>query len=76
MGGEIRFDKSYNGNCLVNAFAAGLVDHSMIFYSAASGVGMPVVYLGAKQAETALAAPQWHLLNLTIQSKKKDQLYK
>ena len=48
VGGEIRFDKSYNGNCLVNAFAAGLVDHSMIFYSAASGVGMPVVYLGAK----------------------------
>ena len=48
VGGEIRFDKSYNGNCLVNAFAAGLVDHSMVFYSAASGVGMPVVYLGAK----------------------------
>ncbi len=48
VGGEIRFDKSYNGNCLVNAFAAGLVDHDMIFYSAASGVGMPVVYLGAK----------------------------
>ena len=48
VGGEIRFDKSYNGNCLVKAFAAGLVDHSMIFYSAASGVGMPVVYLGAK----------------------------
>ncbi len=48
VGGEIRFDKSYNGNCLVNAFAAGLVDHDMIFYSAASGIGMPVVYLGAK----------------------------
>ena len=48
VGGEIRFNKSYNGNCLVNAFAAGLVDHNMIFYSAASGVGMPVVYLGAK----------------------------
>ncbi|MEJ6398702.1 phosphoribosylformylglycinamidine synthase subunit PurL [Yoonia sp. 208BN28-4] len=48
VGGEVRFDASYNGNCLVNAFAAGLADTDKIFYSAASGVGMPVVYLGAK----------------------------
>jgi len=48
VGGETRFDSSYNGNCLVNAFAAGLVDKDKIFYSAASGIGMPVVYLGAK----------------------------
>jgi phosphoribosylformylglycinamidine synthase len=48
VGGELRFHPAYNGNCLVNAFAAGLVDADRIFYSAASGVGMPVVYLGAK----------------------------
>ena len=48
MGGETRFDAAYDGNCLVNAFAAGLVDADAIFYSAASGVGMPVVYLGAR----------------------------
>ena len=48
VGGEVRFDKAYNGNCLVNAFAAGLADADKIFYSAASGVGMPIVYLGAK----------------------------
>ncbi|MEM9968030.1 MAG: phosphoribosylformylglycinamidine synthase subunit PurL [Pseudomonadota bacterium] len=48
VGGEVRFDTAYDGNCLVNAFAAGLVDADKIFYSAASGVGMPVVYLGAK----------------------------
>jgi phosphoribosylformylglycinamidine synthase len=48
VGGEVRFHRSYNGNCLVNAFAAGLADAAAIFYSAASGVGMPVVYLGAK----------------------------
>ena len=48
VGGEVRFDASYNGNCLVNAFAAGLADADKIFYSAASGVGRPVVYLGAK----------------------------
>ena len=48
VGGEVRFHKAYNGNCLVNAFAAGLADADKIFYSAASGIGMPVVYLGAK----------------------------
>ncbi len=48
VGGEVRFHRGYNGNCLVNAFAAGLADADKIFYSAASGVGMPVVYLGAK----------------------------
>ena len=48
VGGEVRFDPAYNGNCLVNAFAAGLAETDQIFYSAASGVGMPVVYLGAK----------------------------
>ena len=48
IGGEVRFHAAYNGNCLVNAFAAGIVDSDKIFYSAASGVGMPVVYLGAK----------------------------
>ncbi|MDX1742249.1 MAG: phosphoribosylformylglycinamidine synthase subunit PurL [Ruegeria sp.] len=48
VGGEVRFHSAYNGNCLVNAFAAGLADSDKIFYSAASGVGMPVVYLGAK----------------------------
>ena len=48
VGGEVRFHAAYNGNCLVNAFAAGLADADKIFYSAASGLGMPVVYLGAK----------------------------
>jgi phosphoribosylformylglycinamidine synthase len=48
VGGEVRFDSAYDGNCLVNAFAAGLIDTDQIFYSAASGIGMPVVYLGAK----------------------------
>ncbi|MBV0890403.1 phosphoribosylformylglycinamidine synthase subunit PurL [Paracoccus sp. Z118] len=48
VGGEVRFHAAYDGNCLVNAFAAGLARADRIFYSAASGVGMPVVYLGAK----------------------------
>ncbi|MEM8741186.1 MAG: phosphoribosylformylglycinamidine synthase subunit PurL [Pseudomonadota bacterium] len=48
VGGELRFHPAYDGNCLVNAFAAGIAPADRIFYSAAAGVGMPVVYLGAK----------------------------
>ncbi len=48
VGGEVNFDARYNGNCLVNAFAAGLANSDGIFYSKATGVGLPVVYLGAK----------------------------
>ncbi len=48
VGGEVRFDRRYDGNILVNAMAVGLADKDKIFYSAASGVGMPIVYLGSK----------------------------
>jgi phosphoribosylformylglycinamidine synthase len=48
VGGELRFDRRYDGNILVNAMAVGLADADKIFYSAASGVGMPIVYLGSK----------------------------
>ncbi|SOC85294.1 phosphoribosylformylglycinamidine synthase [Ensifer adhaerens] len=48
VGGEVEFDARYNGNILVNAFAAGLARADGIFLSEAKGVGLPVVYLGAK----------------------------
>jgi phosphoribosylformylglycinamidine synthase subunit PurL len=48
VGGEVRFHRRYDGNCLVNAMAVGIADKAKIFYSAASGVGMPIVYLGSK----------------------------
>ena len=48
VGGEVEFDERYNGNILVNAFAAGLAKTDGIFLSEAKGVGLPVVYLGAK----------------------------
>ncbi|WP_416355483.1 phosphoribosylformylglycinamidine synthase subunit PurL [Aureimonas phyllosphaerae] len=48
VGGEVNFHSRYNGNCLVNAFAAGLAKSNAIFLSKAEGVGLPVVYLGAK----------------------------
>ncbi len=48
VGGEVNFDARYNGNILVNAFAAGLAKTNAIFLSEAKGIGLPVVYLGAK----------------------------
>ncbi len=48
VGGETNFHASYNGNCLVNAMTVGLASQDKIFYSAAAGLGNPVVYVGAK----------------------------
>jgi phosphoribosylformylglycinamidine synthase II len=48
VGGEVEFDARYNGNCLVNAFAAGIAKTDGIFLCKAEGIGLPVVYLGAK----------------------------
>ena len=48
VGGEVNFDESYNGNILVNAMTVGVAKTDKIFYSAAAGVGNPVVYVGSK----------------------------
>ncbi|MEM7462056.1 MAG: phosphoribosylformylglycinamidine synthase subunit PurL [Pseudomonadota bacterium] len=48
VGGEVNFHARYNGNILVNAFAAGIARTDRIFLSKAEGIGLPVVYLGAK----------------------------
>ncbi len=48
VGGECGFDPSYDGNILVNAMCVGLARADRIFYSAASGPGNAVVYVGAK----------------------------
>ena len=48
VGGQMRFHTRYDGNNLVNAMAVGLAEADKIFYAAASGVNMPIVYLGSK----------------------------
>jgi len=48
VGGEVYFDAGYNDNILVNAFTLGIVRHDRIFRAAASGVGNPVIYVGAR----------------------------
>jgi phosphoribosylformylglycinamidine synthase subunit PurL len=48
VGGEVNFHPAYDGNILVNAMTVGVADTDRIFYSAASGVGNPIVYVGSK----------------------------
>lgn len=48
VGGEVNFHPAYNGNILVNAMTVGVAQTDRIFYSAASGVGNPIVYVGSK----------------------------
>ncbi|MEQ1548984.1 MAG: phosphoribosylformylglycinamidine synthase subunit PurL [Chakrabartia sp.] len=48
VGGEVNFHKAYDGNILVNAMTVGIADTDKIFYSAASGAGNSIVYVGSK----------------------------
>ena len=48
VGGEVNFHSAYDGNILVNAMTVGVAETAKIFYSAASGIGNPIVYVGSK----------------------------
>jgi phosphoribosylformylglycinamidine synthase len=48
VGGETNLHKAYDGNILVNAMTVGVADADKIFYSAATGLGNPIVYVGSK----------------------------
>ena len=48
VGGETKFNRTYNENILVNAMAVGHVNKNKIFYSKAKGINKPVVYVGSK----------------------------
>ncbi|OQW42678.1 MAG: phosphoribosylformylglycinamidine synthase II [Proteobacteria bacterium SG_bin5] len=48
VGGEVNFHPAYDGNILVNAMTVGVAETAKIFYSAAAGIGNPVVYVGSK----------------------------
>ncbi len=54
VGGEVQFDESYDGNCLVNAFTLGILKSDKIFRGTASGLGNPVIYIGARTGRDGL----------------------
>ena len=48
VGGEVQFEPCYSNNPLVNALALGIARREELFFARASGVGNPVIYVGAR----------------------------
>jgi phosphoribosylformylglycinamidine synthase len=71
VGGECVFEPCYNGNPLVNVFALGVFRHDEIFYGRASGVGNPVIYVGAKTGRDGIHGASMASSEFTEESKQK-----
>ncbi len=71
VGGECIFHPSYNGNILVNAMTVGLADQDKIFYSAAAGVGNPVLYVGSKTGRDGIHGATMASTEFTDDSEEK-----
>jgi phosphoribosylformylglycinamidine synthase II len=71
VGGEVNFHASYNGNILVNAMTVGLADTDKIFYSAAAGLGNPVIYVGAKTGRDGIHGATMASAEFTEDSEEK-----
>src|SRR5262245_11225370 len=65
LAGEVYFDKSYEGNPLVNAFCLGVLRHEQIIRGAAKGIGNPVFYVGPATGRDGLAGAAFASLDLT-----------
>src|SRR5512136_2590536 len=71
LSGECVFEPSYNGNPLVNVFALGVFRRDEIFYAKASGVGNPVIYVGAKTGRDGIHGASMASAEFTEESKQK-----
>jgi len=68
VAGEVYFDKSYEGNPLVNAFCLGVLRHDQIIRGAAKGIGNPVFYVGPATGRDGLAGAAFASQDLTEES--------
>src|SRR5271154_2767055 len=71
VGGECVFEPCYSGNPLVNVFALGVFRHDEIFYGRASGIGNPVIYVGAKTGRDGIHGASMASAEFTEESKQK-----
>ncbi len=71
VGGETVFEPCYNGNPLVNVFALGVFRHDEIFFGRATGVGNPVIYVGAKTGRDGIHGASMASAEFTEESKQK-----
>jgi len=54
VGGECYFNEDYNKNILVNAMAVGVAKKNKLFFSKATGINNPVIYVGAKTGKDGI----------------------
>jgi phosphoribosylformylglycinamidine synthase len=73
IGGEIYFDKCYEGNPLVNAFCLGVLRHEQIARGAAKGIGNPVFYVGPPTGRDGLAGAAFASQDLTEESAEQQR---
>jgi phosphoribosylformylglycinamidine synthase len=73
VAGEVYFDKSYEGNPLVNAFCLGVLRHEQIVRGRASGIGNPVFYVGPATGRDGLAGAAFASQNLTEESAERQR---
>ncbi len=71
IGGECVFEPCYNGNPLVNVFALGVFRHDEIFFGRATGIGNPVIYVGAKTGRDGIHGASMASAVFTEESKQK-----
>ncbi len=71
IGGECLFEDCYNGNPLVNVFALGVCRAQDVFYAKASGIGNPVIYVGAKTGRDGIHGASMASAEFTEESKQK-----
>jgi phosphoribosylformylglycinamidine synthase II len=71
IGGETSFDKSFNGNPLVNVFALGVIKTDEVFFGRAYGIGNPVIYVGAKTGRDGIHGASMASAEFTEESKQK-----
>jgi phosphoribosylformylglycinamidine synthase II len=73
IAGEVYFDKSYEGNPLVNAFCLGVLRHEQIARGAAKGIGNPVFYVGPPTGRDGLAGASFASQDLTAESAEQQR---
>jgi phosphoribosylformylglycinamidine synthase subunit PurL len=73
IAGEVYFDKSYEGNPLVNAFCLGVLKHEQIARGAAKGIGNPVFYVGPATGRDGLAGAAFASQDLTDESAQQQR---
>ena len=73
LAGEVYFDKTYEGNPLVNAFCLGVLRHEQIARGAAKGIGNPVFYVGPATGRDGLAGAAFASQDLTDESAQQQR---